>query len=355
LQQPYFIFPQRSGEITLPPPVFSSRNLFIKGKPQTLTVKPAINGQKIQPWVIASNMTLKQQWHFPDKPIQVGQTIERTLVIRGEGLTGAQLPRPGIPPIENMHTQQLATETRFEITDDLVHGTRIERFRYIPTQAGEYQFHDITINWWNSRSDIETKTVVRGRKFHINPVPTLQTVPPDDTDGGTGRDDVLSAEPEISTNKISTRVSTELSTWLSSNWGWVLLFLLISLISYIICKYRIYQNLVKYLQLYMSRRVVLSACRKKEPAEIKESLLNWAHLKFNIDKSSTLLSLTKFTHDINTIKVLSELDQVLYSENYQQYSAEQLKQTLQSFMSSSLAESDKKNHILPDMWVSSRS
>jgi len=359
LEQTYFIFPQHSGEIRLPPPVFSSQDLFIKGKPLLLTVKPAINEKNMPSWVIATNMTLDQQWHFPDQALQIGQPIERTLVIRGEDITGAQLPRPGIQPIENISIQQQPAETRYDLTDERVHGTRIERFRYIPTQAGDYQLNDITLNWWNSPDNKQLKAVVRGRKIHINPASTIQTERASDTDSDsnsdTEYDDALSAEPENHTTGISTGISSRVTSWLSSNGVWLLLFLLLSFITYLLCKYSLYQLLEKHFELYLFRRDVLSACKKEDHGEIKNSLLKWAQVKFNTDSLSTLLSLSQFTTDQNAIEVLSALDQALYSENHQPYSAEQLKLALQRFMSCALAKSNKKNPVLPDMWVNSRS
>ncbi|MCP3671417.1 MAG: protein BatD, partial [Gammaproteobacteria bacterium] len=40
LERHYLLFPQRSGDITLPAAIFSSSNLFIQGTAPTLTVRP---------------------------------------------------------------------------------------------------------------------------------------------------------------------------------------------------------------------------------------------------------------------------------------------------------------------------
>jgi hypothetical protein len=338
LQQPYFIFPQRSGEIRLPPPVFSSQDLFKKGKPRVLTVKPAMDEKTMQPWVIASNIILDQQWHFPDKPIQVGQPIERTLIIRGEGIIGAQLPNPGITSIENMHIQQLATETRYDLKDNQVLGTRIERFRYIPTQAGDYKINDITIKWWNSRSDTEIKTLAPGYEIHIIPASVLPDTQHSISSSDAEMTRISSAETEVDTITAF------------SDWKLILLVFSTSLVAYLIWKYRLYQRLKNRVQIYSLYRDVLTACKNNDVAGIKDSLLQWAQLKLHTGNSATLLSLSQFTTDNTVIKALSALDQALYSRQHLSCSAGQLKQTLRGFMSSAVTGSDKKNHCLPDMW-----
>ena len=338
LQQSYFIFPQRSGEIILPAPVFSSQELFIKGQPQVLIVKP---GKKhLQPWVIANNITLNQQWKLPGLPLQAGQAIERTVVIQGQDISGAQLPRAVAPPIEKTQIQTLASETHTEIQDNRVHGTRIERFRYIPSAGGNFHLGDIKILWWDSENDSASQTVLPGRYVSIDPETAANI-------------DIFKSHLEENTagTEINRVKEQDLPESFIPVFTTVVLFLLlIAVVAFLICKYNLYSRLQKQLDLSSLRRKVLHACGNNDIKQLKEHFLCWAQLKLNTKKPLTLLHLTQFTSDQALIDILTTLDQALYSNQQRPLPAKQLKHKLKRFMSTAVFTQQKNSQGLPELW-----
>ncbi|MBF7731276.1 BatD family protein [Pseudomonas sp. N040] len=185
----YAIFPQKSGELSIPALTFSatlanrsnSSGFMSFGKPTQLK-SPSIPLQvKAKPagypadaaWLPARALSLNEAWNPEPDNLQVGESVTRSLLLKVDGLSAAQLP----PLPENLpgglrhypEQPKLASQT----SANGVIGSREERQALVPTQSGELLLPAIEVVWWNTEEDRLIRTALPARTLRIGDNPSL--------------------------------------------------------------------------------------------------------------------------------------------------------------------------------------
>ncbi len=194
IERRYALFPQRSGELVIKSPVLEAqisqgrgRDLFssvfsrtramrIRGDEQRLDVRPAaIAGD----WLPAISVELNEEWSQDPLTLKVGEPVTRTVVMRGTGVTSANLP-----PLEgalqdglNLYPDQPAYET-LHAAEGVV-GVRTERLAVVPAQAGTFELPAIEVRWWDVERDRQAIATLPPRRLVVTgAAPTLPVTPP---------------------------------------------------------------------------------------------------------------------------------------------------------------------------------
>jgi len=175
-EQRYLLFPQKSGPLTVPAPVFSGRETFGRGPALMLHVKPRPASQPDGPWLPAHRIRLQEAWHTPEQPWQPGDLLERVITIEAEGLTGAQLPVLALPVVKGMQVSIVDDEIENRIMAGRLLGRRIQRQRFIAEQDGEYTLKPLPLAWWDTLADVGRVSSLPGRKLLIAPSPVFSPV-----------------------------------------------------------------------------------------------------------------------------------------------------------------------------------
>lgn len=166
----YVIFPQRSGELTIPDIVFrgeltdGSSNFvfrnpnmrpvtaFAPGYQVTVKERPAAFPQG-NTWLPASNLQINETWSTDITQLRPGDSVERTLTITADGLDGAALPPLGRPQIDRMNVYPDPPKIERLVYDGRVIGTRIENYTLVATNDGSVVIPEVTLPWWDINSD----------------------------------------------------------------------------------------------------------------------------------------------------------------------------------------------------------
>ena len=173
LEVSYALFPQTSETFTIPPLRWTlrvatgqSRGTFGFGSSRyelkrILTEEKAVvvaPNPAIYPageiWLPAKNLELSQQWSSPPSDFRVGEPLTRTITLRAEGLTAAQLPP--LPVEENPQGYRLypdQPEQNNRTNADGVTGSRTETMAVVPDRAGEITLPAIKVSWWDTNVD----------------------------------------------------------------------------------------------------------------------------------------------------------------------------------------------------------
>lgn len=206
----YAIFPQKSGELTIPSLLFSatladrsaSSGFMSFGKPTRLKspsiplqVKPKPASYPADaPWLPARAVSLNEAWNPEPENLQVGQSLTRSLLLKVDGLSAAQLPPlPEAVPTGIRHYPEqpkLVNQT----TGNGVIGSREERQALVPTQRGEVSLPAIELVWWNTAEDRLVRTSVPARSLQISDNPGLISTP---LPGGETTPVVVTTEHEL--------------------------------------------------------------------------------------------------------------------------------------------------------------
>lgn len=172
----YAIFPQKSGQITIPAltltaavldddqsgfgGIFGARATRaerVSSKPVTLTVLPAPASFKGH-WLAAEQVELKQQWSGDVLAMKVGEPLTRTLTLVAKGTTVGQLPKlqqaTGSDDLKSYPDQPKTEEQK---SPEGIVAVREEKIAFIPSKAGTYMLPALEIAWFNVKTQkVET-------------------------------------------------------------------------------------------------------------------------------------------------------------------------------------------------------
>ena len=189
----YAIYPQHSGQLTIPAQIFSATlvdpqpaqdieaQVPKSGKlmrvssaelPLTIKAKPASYPADV-PWLPARSLSLSESWNpEPDHP-QVGDSLTRSLTLKAEGLASSQLPPlpgtdvnglrryPDQPVLGNQHSER-----------GLV-GSREDREALVPVHSGDIELPAVDVVWWNTFEDHLEHTSLPARTLNVANNPGL--------------------------------------------------------------------------------------------------------------------------------------------------------------------------------------
>lgn len=208
IERHYAIFPEKSGELRIPPVVFrgqvsspSSHNgaarrrgdlfgrffgsspfandPFFKGdffsgspfgnpgKPVsarsqalTLQVAPRPAGYQGSQWLPAEAVTLEDSWSQTPPLFRVGEPVTRTITLQAKGLEASQISPLELPQPAGfrLYADQPVTETRTDGTG--VYGISRRTYTYVPRQVGQQLIPEIRISWWNTLQGKNEETLL---------------------------------------------------------------------------------------------------------------------------------------------------------------------------------------------------
>lgn len=173
IERRYAVFPQVSGELVLGRTVFQGvlddqrnrrRDPFgLSGKQVRRFSQPLSIPVQPQPaastgtWLPANGLTLNAYWHPSTDTLKAGEPVTLTLAIMAEGLMAEQLPALEVKPPFGIKGYANQPEFRNDLSGKQVVGIREEKWVLLGTRDGEYTLPEITLNWWNLKTN-QTET-----------------------------------------------------------------------------------------------------------------------------------------------------------------------------------------------------
>jgi hypothetical protein len=189
----YAIFPQLSGELTIPGQVFSAtladrsrNNIYMPfgpppGKvtrvkspqiPLTVKAKPA-SYPADAPWLPARALSLAEAWNPEPDSAQVGDSLTRSLLLKVEGLSSAQLPPLPATQATGLRRYPDQPQLSNQVTEQGLIGSREEREALVPNRAGEFTLDALEVVWWNTHDDRLERSSLPARTLKIAANPEL--------------------------------------------------------------------------------------------------------------------------------------------------------------------------------------
>lgn len=200
----YSITPQRSGSVTIAPPLFSGEvierdnsryNYFARSKTVMQEANPITIEVKPQPadftgnWLVAGLVTLTEEWQPAQSELKVGEPVTRIITLSAVDVASSQLPDLN---------QQLPAQLRFYQEQPQAKGAersgrqvaqKIFTTAIIANEAGDLILPEIRLPWWNSQTNRQEVAVLPARAFKVEaastsavsdllPVPTLAPAAP---------------------------------------------------------------------------------------------------------------------------------------------------------------------------------
>jgi hypothetical protein len=198
----YLLFPQRSGQLSIPGPVLSgaipartrradpndpfsgffggspfagmmnaTKPIRLNGDPITLDVRPRPAGAGMSYWLPARNVALTAQWRPTDLQAHVGDPVTVNLRLQATDLTAAQLP--DLSTLLNLPPGLKAYPDEPKLKDVAqgggIVGDREQNIALIADQAGSFTIPELRLSWWDTQSNQTREVTIPARTLVVQP------------------------------------------------------------------------------------------------------------------------------------------------------------------------------------------
>ncbi|WP_437881131.1 BatD family protein [Pseudomonas sp. LRF_L74] len=198
----YSIFPQKSGRLTIPSQTFSANvmqsapandlyNPFsprygrmhqVKSPeiPLTVKAKPA-DYPADAPWLPASSLSLSESWSPEPDKVRTGDSLTRSVTLRAEGLSSAQLPPLPTSQADGLRRYPDQPKLSNESKERSIIGIREDREALVPSRSGRIELPELQVVWWNTQQDKLERTSLPARTLEVAENPALVAEAPVET------------------------------------------------------------------------------------------------------------------------------------------------------------------------------
>lgn len=314
------IFPQTSGEMVIPGPIYSGeisngrwrggRPIRISHGPITLPVLPKPASYPQGTWLPAKDLKLDYKWHGNINQLTVGEPITLELSMVAKGLTSAQLPNVTLNDLAELKYYPDQAQTSDTSDNQGVTGKRTQSIAIVPTKAGSVTLPEVRIPWWNTlHGKLEYAVLPAQRLTAFNANGSQQnaqaSVPPPNQDS--------SQSDEQTQITSATTVIPAHPIWKILTVTFALLWLA-TLYFAVVKRQSVSAKLPEPFQAPAGNlKGIKQACRNNQARDARAAILNWANQEWNMAFAS-LEQVREKIHDESLNTALQELDYTLYSQ-----------------------------------------
>lgn len=305
-EQHYAIFPQKSGKLTIKPPVFTAltydvtpTQITTQNKALQLSVQPAPANLPHNSWLPAKSFILKENYENTEKKLSQGSTLVRTVSIEAVGIPGQFMQ--ALPALHFEDKSQFSVYPEPAQEKSLVRGNDIVgkvelKVTYLLNKAGKISIPELSIPWFNTTTGKQEIARLPPRSLEIkaldgNPA-VAGTALADRTASIKVIKEARQTWPWLLVGLFALAWFITLGLWLQQKKGWG-------------SEKRYYQKSLQNLQ---------KSCMNGDPKMARDALLAWAKLHWPDLGILNIRDLMPLVHDIQLKKQLHNLSRVLYSK-----------------------------------------
>jgi hypothetical protein len=185
LERHYAIFPERSGELTIPPlhlsgrlveprkdrlwqPSVRGRRIQAKSEAIQLTIQPRPANAAGVSWQPARQLELTEQLTSVDG-LRVGEPVTRTVIVDAVGLEENMITEPDWPEISHVRIYPDQPQGISRDDGQWVLGHKEFRYAVVPEKEGELVLPELTVHWWDTVNDRQRTSVLPSRVIKVQP------------------------------------------------------------------------------------------------------------------------------------------------------------------------------------------
>jgi hypothetical protein len=332
LEVKYAIFPQSEGPLIIPSlrfgayevnnrsqfGVFNNRgNQIVRDtEPKSLEVTARPPQASVDGWMPSTSVTMEQRWSGDIDSVTVGEPVTRTITIRAEGLSGAQITPLQEPQGNNYRGYPDQPQLDEIVTTNGLTATRIESLALVPNNSGEITLPAVELIWWDTNSN--------KRRVASLPSITLQVSPSENNDIAANNNNVMEGANDAMTTLASDASKPKVS--FMTNLSLALNALLMTLIVTLLIGRKRKALAARSQQAALSSdsarlnlkqqlRAIESEAKDDNLMAMREAILRWGKTLFAENPPSTLKSLGDLLGNPSISQLFAQLDQQLYQHN----------------------------------------
>ncbi|MDB9977958.1 BatD family protein [Porticoccaceae bacterium] len=332
LEVKYAIFPQSEGPLIIPSlrfgayevnnrsqfGVFNNRgNQIVRDtEPKSLEVTARPPQASVDGWMPSTSVTMEQRWSGDIDSVTVGEPVTRTITIRAEGLSAAQITPLQEPQGNNYRGYPDQPQLDEIVTTNGLTATRIESLALVPNNSGEITLPAVELIWWDTNSN----------KQRVASLPsiTLQVSPSENTDVAANDNNVMQGTNDAMTTLAADASKPKVS--FMTNLSLALNALLVTLIVTLLIGRKRKALAARSQQAALSSdsarlnlkqqlRAIESEAKDDNLMAMREAILRWGKTLLAENPPSTLKSLGDLLGNPSISQLFAQLDQQLYQHN----------------------------------------
>lgn len=218
VERRYAVFPQKTGELDLPPIRFEGQARTQEGKLRFLRdseeffavpvkeIPAAFTGDT---WLPASDLSLEESGLPPTLKVDMGENLTRRITLKALDLPSEALPPlPGTTP-EGIRAYPDQPERSTQVTPEGLAASLEQTIALVPVQSGEMTLPEIRVVWWDTDTDSQQVAAIPARTLSVRNTGAASAPP-------------SSAPPETGdTSQASAPVPDQPPEAIGSIWQWV--------------------------------------------------------------------------------------------------------------------------------------
>jgi hypothetical protein len=352
----FVIYPQSSGELTIPPVFFTASvgrrsgiNRFFNNRSQmreinltsdthniTILPRPASFPANAT-WLPAAQLTLEESWSGPLENVPVGEAVTRNIVLTTSGLSSSLLPgleyaaQPGLKFYPDQPVREDVANREGVI------GKRSEGTAIVASDPGIYQLAEVRMPWWNTTTNSLETAILPARTLTV-PEPAGDLVESD-------VDFVPIAGTQTEAAPVATAVGSSSGAnvlWIGGTVGFACAWLFSTMMWLRSRRELTYAELVqpqhqapkpekkkkegvaKGPDADVCLRVLQTACGNNNLHDVRAALLKWGQASFGTNSLLTLDQLASRCGEPKLTTLTKALDSALYGNAKNGFSSKEL-------------------------------
>ncbi len=191
LTRRFAIIPQASGKLEFAPSLFSgtmrrsnqrlpnnqfgfssrARRVRVRSNEVSIEIKPRPAEFTGKDWIVAKDFSLHLNWSIPPDQIEAGKPVSVVLAAIADGQRAEQLPEINLQaPAGIKLYPEKPTFTNERNLDGII-GTMNKRIVLVSTGGGEFEIPEISIPWWNSKTNKQEIAKLEAIKLTVSGAP----------------------------------------------------------------------------------------------------------------------------------------------------------------------------------------
>ena len=313
------IFPQTSGEMIIPGPIYSGeisngrwrggRPIRISHPPITMPVLPKPASYPNGTWLPAKDVKLDYKWQGNIESLNVGEPVTLELTMTAKGLTSAQLPNLELQKVKGLKYYPDQAQTSDSADNTGVIGKRTQSIAVVPNKAGSLTLPGVRIPWWNTRhGKLEYAVLPAQRLTAFSSGQSKQSQMPEQVE-----EEAVSGASETAPLNTAIEAQNNQLVWPMISG----LFALLWLVTLALWMRNRHQSIDVPLDNFekpaANLKSIKQACRNNQPEAARAAILSWAQQEWRIPFAS-LSQASDYISDTTLKTALQELDYTLYSQ-----------------------------------------
>jgi len=352
-EQQFAIFPQKSGDLNIKPPIFNAlvydlagpRRVSVQAQPTVLKVQPIPAQFQGKNWFPAKKVTLSVSYDKNTINLPEGSTLERTVTLQA-----VAVPAQLLPPINfgssdqySIYPEKPTVSNSFQ-QQDLV-GTSTVKVTYLLNKPGKITIPPVTVPWFNTVTGKEEVSSLPGFTLNVFPAAGQAKQPSLLKPAATPPATQPTASPR-NENKVLEKTKPESKSQSNLAWWVAAGFALAWLLTMVAWRWQrpkepsVKQGKTKVL------KELQEACLSNNPKLARDAILKWGRLLWPGVTLLNLIDLEKMVEDPILKEQIKALSEALYNEEaHKGWQGKLLWQAVSNFQPSS--EGKNKANSLP--------